>query len=234
MNIDNTKTSDYQTLERDQLIRILTQREADFEIVNAEYQRIKQFLESALEYSPAAIMIAESPSGNIAYINKAVWEFRGKTDAKMTGISVVEYVGTWKEFYPDGRQYTGAEMPLARSLTTGEVVVNEEMIVRLDDGTEKWALANTAPIYDEAGVIRAGICVFSDISSIKEKEAQLLEALREAKAMNEELLKKSEELKIMNQFMLDREERIIELKEQVNALALELNREIVYPENWVE
>lgn len=152
--------------------------------LSVEYDKIKVFLESALEYSPVAIIIAEAPDGNIAYINKAVWSFRGKTNASMTGITIEEYVGTWREFYPDGREYKGAEMPLARSLLNGEVVENEELIVRLDDGTEKWALAHSAPIYGEDGEIKAGIVVFSDITHLKDNEQELIKARDNAERSN--------------------------------------------------
>lgn len=148
-----------------------------------QLQAVK-FLESVLDNSPAAIMICEAPDGRISYINDAVWDFRGKTDARMTGISVEQYVGTWREFFPDGRPYSGSEMPVARSLLTGEVVRNEQLIVELDDGTRKWAAAWSAPIYNEAKEIIAAVVIFSDVTSQKLAELELGKAKDLAEAAN--------------------------------------------------
>ena len=127
-----------------------------------------------MNQTPTAIIIATAPKGEIVYINDAVWEFRGETDAKMTGISIEEYINTWKEFYPDGRQYKGEEMPLARSLLTGEIVYGEEIIVELDDKTRKWAIAYSSPIYKDNEIV-AAIVVFSDITNIIEQKTRLKE-----------------------------------------------------------
>lgn len=146
--------------------------------------KTKLFLESILDNSPTAIIICEAPNGNISYINDAVWDFRGKTDQRMTGITVEEYIGTWKEFFPDGRQYKGEEMPLARSLLTSEVVKNEQLIVKLDDGTTKWAAAWSAPIYDKEKNIIAAIVLFYDVTEQKKLELQLKRAKENAEAAN--------------------------------------------------
>ncbi len=148
--------------------------EAEKEINNSKLlNKSEQFLKSIFDHSPTAMIICEAPDGKITYINDAVWGFRGETDARMTNISVEEYVMTWKEFYPDGRQYSGEEMPLARSLINGEIVENEQLIVRLEDGTEKWAAAWSAPIYDNSKNIIAAIVLFYDITEHKLMENTL-------------------------------------------------------------
>jgi len=148
--------------------------EAEKEINNSKLlNKSEQFLKSIFDHSPTAMMICEAPDGRITYINDAVWGFRGETDTRMTNITVEEYVMTWKEFYPDGRQYSGEEMPLARSLINGETVENEQLIVRLEDGTEKWAAAWSAPIYDNSKNIIAAIVLFYDITEHKLMENTL-------------------------------------------------------------
>jgi PAS domain S-box-containing protein len=130
--------------------------------------------DSIIDQSPTAIIVATAPKGEVVYINDAVWDFRGETDAKLTGITIEEYVGSWKEFYPDGRQYTSEEMPLARSLMTGEVVYGEEIIVELDDGTRKWAIAYSSPIHKDDEIV-AAIVIFSDITEIIQQKTKLQE-----------------------------------------------------------
>lgn len=130
-------------------------------------------LQGALDYSPACIIIAEAPSGEIIYMNEAVRVFRGKTVCQMTGIEIEEYIKTWKEFNTDGKQLSGAEMPLGRAILFGELVNNEEIIVELDDGSRKWALASAAPIYNNKGSIIAGLVIWYDITKQKNLESDL-------------------------------------------------------------
>jgi len=73
-------------------------------------------------------------------------------------------------------RYTGEEMPLARSLIKGEVIENEQLIVQLEDGTEKWAAAWSAPILDENNNIIAAIVLFYDITEHK----QTVQALKDS------------------------------------------------------
>jgi len=149
-----------------------------------ELRTMEQYFRAAFENSGVAIIIADAPDGNIQYINDSVWDFRGKTNARLTGITIEEYICSWKEFYPDGRQYKGEEMPLARSIISGEVVVGEEVIVRLDDGSERWALANSAPIKDENDEIYAAIVAFVDVTERKKAEVIMLEAKTIAEDIN--------------------------------------------------
>ena len=156
------------------------------ELINEknETAKLKNYINSIIDNSPTAIIVCDAPEGNISYINNAVWDFRGKTDAKMTGISVVEYVSTWKEYYPDGRQYKGEEMPLARSLLHGEIVKNEELIVELEDGTRKWVSAWSAPIKNNTGEIIGAMVLFYDVTEKKEVELEILEAKNKADLAN--------------------------------------------------
>ncbi|MCP4405523.1 MAG: PAS domain S-box protein, partial [bacterium] len=141
-----------------------------------EFNRAKLFLEAVFNYSPTAMIITEAPDGRVIYINDAVWDFRGETDARMTGISIEEYIETWKIFSTDGRQYQGEDFPMARSLLKGEVVRNEQVIAELDDGTRQWAAVWSSPIYNENEEIIAAITSFYDITVQKGAELQLQHA----------------------------------------------------------
>lgn len=136
-------------------------------------KKSEKFLMSVLNNSPAAMIICEAPDGRVSYINDAVWSFRGNTNQRLTGITVEEYVNSWTEYYPDGKQYTGKEMPIARSLLHGEIVKNEQLIVELEDGTQKWVAAWSAPIYDDDKKIIAAIVIFHDITEYKLLEESL-------------------------------------------------------------
>ncbi|QCK16185.1 PAS domain-containing sensor histidine kinase [Mangrovivirga cuniculi] len=137
------------------------------------FNKSERFLKSILDHSPTAIGICEAPDGRITYVNDAVWNFRGETDASLTDITIEEYVNSWRIFSPEGREYTGAEMPMARSLIEGIVIKNEEFIIQLDDGTRKWGAIWSAPIYDDKNNIIAAIAIFDDITHRKTMENKI-------------------------------------------------------------
>ncbi|MBM96270.1 MAG: hypothetical protein CMI09_10565 [Oceanospirillaceae bacterium] len=130
-------------------------------------------IQGALDYSPAAIIIAAAPSGEILYVNEAVRKFRGHTDSPLTGIQLEQYMMSWKEFDANGRQLSSEEMPLGVAISQGRAVDNQEIIVELDDGSRKWALASAAPIFDDDGEIIAGSVIWYDITERKQLEAKL-------------------------------------------------------------
>lgn len=129
--------------------------------------------QAALDASPACVIIAAAPSGEIIYINDAVRRFRGKHSVPLTGIQVEEYMASWKEYSATGKPLSGAEMPLGRAILTGEHVENEEIIVEMDDGSRKWALASAAPVRDGDGRIIAASVIWYDITDRKMAEAEL-------------------------------------------------------------
>lgn len=132
-------------------------------------------LQGALDSSPACVIIAEAPSGNIIYINEAVVAFRGDVNIKHTNLKIEEYVKTWKEYSADGKLLLGEEMPLGRAILFGEVVDRQEIIVELDNGIRKWALASASPIYNNKKEIIAGSVIWYDISGQKHIEKKLRE-----------------------------------------------------------
>ncbi|MCX2743718.1 ATP-binding protein [Mangrovivirga sp. M17] len=171
MTHSETKYADIQT-ENEELKKKISQLER--ELYNSKYlNKSEQFLKSILDCAPTAIVICEPPDGRITYINDAVWAFRGKTDARLTDITVKDYVHSWKMFFPDGRQYTGREMPLARSLYEGEVIKNEQSIVELEDGKKKWVAIWSAPIFDHSNKIIGAIVNFHDITEEKKLERRV-------------------------------------------------------------
>lgn len=141
------------------------------------------FLEVVLENSSACIILAEAPSGKIIYINNAVKTFRGPTDAPLDGILLEEYVLSWRDLYPDGTPMKSEEMPLARAILHGEVISNEEVIVELDNGDWRWALASASPIRDKQGQIVAGIVSWFDITQYKQNQQMLEQAQDEIKTL---------------------------------------------------
>jgi two-component sensor histidine kinase len=131
-------------------------------------------LEAVLRQSPVGIVLAEAPSGKIVLRNEQVTRIWGHSSH--TASKVEEY-RVYRGFdRSTGRQLEPGEWPLARSITTGEVVINEEVDIERSDGSRATVMLNSAPIVDEQGRIVAGVVVFSDITdrAVAERHQRLL------------------------------------------------------------
>src|ERR1700691_1035608 len=80
--------------------------------------------------------------------------------------NVAEYA-VWRGFHADGRPYEPHEWPLARAITTGEVVSAEEIHIERIDGRCLALLVSAAPIRNRLGKILAGIVIDQDITEQK-------------------------------------------------------------------
>ncbi len=131
-------------------------------------------IQGALDFSPACIVIAAAPSGEIIYFNEAVRKFRCDTSNEpLTGTQIEQYAKTWKAFSPDGSPLSGEELPLRMAIKQGKTVKDQEVIVELDDGSRRWALASAAPVLDREGNITAASVIWYDITERKALEQKL-------------------------------------------------------------
>ena len=137
--------------------------------------------EQLLRQMPAAVIVVEATSGKIIYVNR---EAQRSTE-QILGQPVPQEVGVYldlqessnsKMLHPDGHPYEVEEWPIIRSIRSGEVVRDEEIIHLLGDGTQIWARFDSYPIYDEEGRIVAGVLVSRDITEQKRAEQELRES----------------------------------------------------------
>jgi PAS domain S-box-containing protein len=159
--------------------------------------KMERYFRAAFNNSGVAMIIADAPAGKIRYVNNSVWDFRGGADTQMEGLTIDEYIGPWTEFTPEGRRYTGREMPLSRAILNGETIKGEERIIKLGDGSKHWTLANASPIKNEKGDIVAGIVAFVDITERKKNEIrqqELMEQLEESNLQLERAIEEANEI----------------------------------------
>lgn len=81
---------------------------------------------------------------------------------------------------------------------------------------------------------RVAVVLFRDISERKELDRHRITCEALIRQRTADLEAQKAELESFNKAMLGREMRIIELKEEVNALCRELGREPQYPPVWLE
>jgi PAS domain S-box-containing protein len=166
-------------------------------------------LKAAMDCSPLGIAIADAPSGNLRYVNKAGLMIPAKTEDEIVkDIDINKYVSSWNIKHHDGTPYKPDEVPLARAVKYGESVSREFIIAR-DENDDRIVLANAAPIVDDLGNVKAGIVVFQDITEAKITEKQLRD--------------KVQELEKFNKTMVGRELKMVELKLEINELCGRLN-----------
>jgi PAS domain S-box-containing protein len=127
-------------------------------------------LETILEATPSAVVIIEAADGRFSYVNKRAMQLYG---FDTLGLDLEENVAKVKARRADGTDYPIEEMPVSRSLTLGEDMYNEEMIIERPDGQVLPIIASTAPLRDAKGKITAAIVVFEDITERKKAEEAL-------------------------------------------------------------
>jgi PAS domain S-box-containing protein len=124
------------------------------------------WFDAALRQLSVGVAITDAASGTTIYANESADRLRHHSapPAAAAGRNEAEYVG----LHSDGRRYELHEWPLARAITTGEVVRNEEIEFLLADGTRRTMSVTARPVRDEAGEIAAGVVTFDDISERKQ------------------------------------------------------------------
>ena len=159
----------------------VTERQRDEE----RLQRARELVENGFGVSPQPIIIADAPDGKITYINDAGIRVCGNADGAVVGMNIRDYLGHWKSFYPDGRPYERTDLPLPRAIERGEISRDVEILERDQAGTERWILANAAPIRNKAGEVIAGIVIFPEITNLKTAQIELEKARQQADAANQ-------------------------------------------------
>jgi PAS domain S-box-containing protein len=153
------------------------------------------YLETLLRHIPVGVIISEAPAGRVLYGNDRMEELLGHPIVPPR--NVAEY-GVWRGFHPDGRAYEPHEWPLARAITTGEVVNGEEIHIERIDGRRLALLVSAAPIRDRLGNILAGIVVDQDIT----EHRQTSDALKRSVQLEQQARYEAEQAnRIKDQFI---------------------------------
>jgi len=131
-------------------------------------------LRAVLEQMPAAVLIAEAPSGQLLLANREAKELfdnpvllsavrQGDTPAHSALLAQ----------HPDGRRYRAADWPLTRALVKGEFINDEEIHVERPNGDLSVLSVSAAPVVDKLGVRVAVVGTFWDITRRKRIEQTL-------------------------------------------------------------
>lgn len=151
--------------ERERLLQALETERAQFEAV--------------LQQMPAGVLLAEATSEKLVLANEQAKKIVGYDYEESHALEEYVPVTPFQAFRPDGQIYAPDEYPLPRSLRTGEIIANEELELRREDGSHTIIAVNSSPISDKQGQILAAVVIFQDITERKQTET-LLQQQREA------------------------------------------------------
>ena len=143
-------------------------------------------LETALDHSPSGIIIRDARDSSIIWINSAALSFCSETNLFSMGTKISSEGADWQILRYNETRYCAEELPILRSIGKGEIIHDEEMLIRTAQGVDRWISCNAAPVRNSKGVIIAGIFIFQDITERKQAESEherLLAELHQAQKM---------------------------------------------------
>jgi signal transduction histidine kinase/PAS domain-containing protein len=145
--------------------RLLAQARARSEY---DYRRLR----TVLDVLPSAVLIA-GPQGELLEMNPAIKTLWGEEFPLAAGIAQYTlYKARWAR---TGQPLTPEDWTLARALTTGKAVLNDELEIETFDGQRKVILNSAAPIRDETGAVTGAVVSAQDMTEVRRLEREVAE-----------------------------------------------------------
>ncbi len=130
-------------------------------------------LKAILDQMPSGLMLAEIPDGRVTLYNSEAERILGHPMPR--AVDTETYPECGRGVHPDGSPYRAEDYPLARALK-GEVIRQEPLLHKCDDGSTAVLAINAAPVRGPDGEIAAAVCMFRDITAPKRAEQALRES----------------------------------------------------------
>ena len=156
----------------DEEILVMFACQAALVIANArryrDEQRARDNLETLISISPVGVVVFDARLGVPLSLNQEAR--RIVSHLKMPGRSIEELLELITYRRADGREIALDEIPLARTLNTGETVRLEEIVMQVPDGRSVTTLINATPIFSEEGEIDSVVVTMQDMTPLEEME----------------------------------------------------------------
>jgi PAS domain S-box-containing protein len=120
-------------------------------------------------------VIVTDPAGRITFVNEAAARLHG---VAQLDVPPPAYSATYHLFTEDGQPYPPEELPLARAVLRGEIVVDARWRIRRPDGTEVLAIGSARPLHAPGGAPIGAVLTLRDDTARESAE----QALRESEA----------------------------------------------------
>src|SRR5581483_6661455 len=149
------------------------------------------------------VLLVESPSGKLLFANRlAATLFDQPYPIPVIGQDWTTLLGTIRGVHPSGRAFQRNEWPLARTLLSGDIVMDSELEFARIDGSRVALSMSATPIRNSAGDIVSAVAAFWDVTERKRAAA----ALKESEARFRMLVESAHDFAI---FMLDENGRVV-------------------------
>ncbi len=193
------------------IVQDITEKKA----VEGELRKRENLLQRIFDLLPVGVWITDN-QGNLVRSNKMAKEIFG-IDAP-TGQIGADFISGRK--LPSGEKIKPEDWSIFHAIKERVTIRDELIELNTMDGKTKTLINSASPIIDETGSLEGGIVVASDISELKKAEEQLSTQLNE--------------LRRWNLATLGRENRVRELKNEINELLSKQGLPPKYPSTMDE
>ncbi len=140
------------------------------------FEAERSVLESVVKQLPAGVLLADVPSGRVLLSNSQVSRIWGRP---FENAGSLEDYRDWGGLDADGSPLAPSAWPLARTVSQGETVLGEDVVIRRGDGSTGTVHMSSAPVCDGQGRHLAAVATVLDVTEAR-AEAGRRDFLEEA------------------------------------------------------
>lgn len=145
----------------------------------AEAHEGHRLLEALMNHIPEGVAIADAPDARLRMVSRYGAALVGRPVAALENVAGDQHAEVWGIYHSDGKTIAAPEeLPLTRAVVAGEVVTDEEWVLKAPDGASVPVLCNAAPIRDAEGRITGGLIAWRDMTERKRLDEKLREAAK--------------------------------------------------------
>jgi PAS domain S-box-containing protein len=153
-------------------------------IACAEARAAQDTLDALLAYIPEGISIAHGPDIHVDRISARGMALVGRDAGELTGQSALRQTDVWEVYRPGSNvPLSPTDRPLARATRTGEVTMNETLLVRRPNGSMVTVLCNSGPIFDADGQVTGAVMAWQDVSELHRAQAAMRDSEERLRAV---------------------------------------------------
>ena len=165
--------------DEDEEVLVLFAAQAAAAVANArthrDERRARADLEALIETSPVGVVVFDMEAGRPVTLNReAARMAQGLATPGKPLESLLDQITCTRA---DGRETAFDEFPIAHSLSSGETVRAEEIVLSVPGGRSFSALVNATPIRGEDGTVVSVVVTMQDLAPLEELERQRTEFL---------------------------------------------------------
>ncbi|MCY4012179.1 MAG: response regulator [Gammaproteobacteria bacterium] len=165
--------------DEDEEVLVLFAAQAAAVVANArthrDERRARADLEALIETSPVGVVVFDIETGRpVTFNREAARMVQGLATPGQPLESLLDRITCTRA---DGRETAFDEFPIAQSLSSGETVRAEEIVLSAPDGRSISALVNATPIRSDDGTVVSYVATMQDLAPLEELERQRAEFL---------------------------------------------------------